>query len=287
MDGTLKVKIAVLGDAMLDLEISGSWNGVCPESSEVTMFKGIKPAILPGGAANVATICTERGATTDLYCNGPGNKDRFWISKLLEGVVKCNRIVWSGDGQLSLKIRGMNGNQVVSRIDADDLSIRGNNNCLESLWLNIDKYDGIIISDYCKGTLNKSNEELLRKIINRASVVVIDSKRIDYSYWQGATAIVPNVKEAALIYGTIDPFAIKELANVKCVFVTHSCDSVMSTVGELPVDKIDDAYVVGAGDAFCAGVTLSLSRGDDFETAGRHGIEIARQYVAKPRKSKL
>ena len=285
----------MLGDLLCDIEIGngGDWNGTCPENEKVILFKGGKVGVYAGGAGNVSCICTENHATTSLWCDGPGQKDKAWVGELVKRVLRCSRVYWSGEGAISLKLRGLCNNLVVSRIDADEITQRKHPFvALEALADDCDRYNAIIVSDYCKGLVCPETEVAIGKIIKNSKVSVIDSKRLDYSLWRGATALVPNANEAARIYSTIDPMEIVQKAGVQACFITRGNNSVLFSDGkinsEIELEKdIQNPYVIGAGDAFAAGVTLALGRGESFMQAGQAGMRLAQQYVSKSRKCQL
>ena len=283
------MKIAVIGDAMLDIETVGSWDGDCPENKAVTKFKGVRPVILPGGAANTAAILANKGVTCDGLFNGPGSRDRLWVSELLKQTLKINRIVWSGVGQICVKVRGIVNNEVAIRIDMDDVSVSGQSSGFDMALLNMDKWDAVVFCDYNKGSFRAETEHIVRELIKKVPITVVDSKRKDYSLWNGATAICPNQDEGASIFGSTDPCVIRNKVGTKCCYVTNGAAgancSFNGLVELIGIDnQVEHPYVVGAGDAFVAGLVMSLVKGDNFITAGQCGVELAHSYVSRPRK---
>jgi D-beta-D-heptose 7-phosphate kinase/D-beta-D-heptose 1-phosphate adenosyltransferase len=282
------MQIAVLGDVLLDIETVGCVDGQCPESN-TKIFKGLKANILPGGAGNVSLLLTKQKVTTDLWCDGPGTKDKAWIGDILKQVLRVNRIVWSGEGTIPLKIRAIAGNEVVSRIDAEEFVPHKNGfPALDMLAKDIQRYDAVIVSDYKKGFVNEHTEEAIIKIVKGAQCCVVDSKRRNYALWMGATALVPNLNEALNIYGSDDPEEIRQMVGVKAVYITRGSDSVLMSCGKgiveiSPSEVVDKPYIVGAGDCFTVGVTMALANGMSFLEAGMAGMSLAGKYVTKPR----
>jgi bifunctional ADP-heptose synthase (sugar kinase/adenylyltransferase) len=280
---------------MADVEISGGggFQGTCPENAEIALFKGGKVGVYAGGVGNVCNLLTANGATVDLFCDGGGSKDKAWIQDLVKRTLRCNRVHFSGEGAVSLKLRGLCDNQVVSRIDCDEITQRKRRFvALEALADDCDRYQAIIISDYCKGLVSDDTEEAIRKIIKRSKISVVDSKRMDYSLWNGATAIVPNLAEAARIYSTIDPLEIVLKAGVGACYITRSGESVLWSDGkvssEIEVDQcIEHPYSVGSGDAFAAGLAMSLAKGETYIKAGQAGVKLAQAYSSRPRKCNI
>ena len=288
------MRIACIGDMIGDLEIGGGWAGVtCPENSEVTLFKGNRVGVYAGGVGNVANILTANKATVDVFCDGGGHREKAWIQDLVKKTLRCNRVHFSGEGAVSLKVRGLCDNQVVSRVDCDEITQRKRKFvALEALADDCDRYDAVVISDYCKGLVADDTEEAIRKIIKRSKCSIVDSKRGDYSLWNGATAIVPNLAEAARIYSTIDPLEIVLKAGVGACYITRSGESVLWSDGnvssEIEVDQcIEHPYSVGSGDAFAAGLAMSLAKGESYIKAGQAGVKLAQAYSSRPRKCNI
>jgi D-beta-D-heptose 7-phosphate kinase/D-beta-D-heptose 1-phosphate adenosyltransferase len=286
------MQVAVLSDSMLDLEVGGTVDGQCPESN-IKIFRGLKANVLPGGGANVASILTKQKVSVDLYTDGPGTKDKAWVGDLLKQVIRVNRIVWSGEGTIPLKIRAIAGNEVVSRIDAEEFVPHKNGfPALDMLAKDIQRYDAVIVSDYKKGFVNEHTEEAIVKIVKGAQCCVVDSKRRNYALWMGATALVPNLTEALNIYGSDDPEEIRQMVGVKAVYITRGSDSVLMSCGKgmveiSPSEVVEKPYIVGAGDCFTVGVTMALANGMSFLEAGMAGMALAGKYVTKPRNSVL
>lgn len=291
------MKIAVIGDSMLDVEVVGQWNGNLVENPSVPLFKGSRVQIHAGGAANVCNVLSNQKVTVDLFTSGPGPRNEAWIADLLKRSTKANRIIFSNEGSIPVKMRGMSTDGLVlARIDGEEKSAyRGPFKALEALLDDVrdKKYDAVIISDYCKGLVCDHNEQVIVDILKHANCGVVDSKRKnDYSCWKHATAITPNQSEALSIYGTSDPCEIVRLVGCKSVYITRGKESVMvgwgDDVAEISVSEdIEHPYIVGAGDAFCAGVTIALAQGKAFLTAGMAGVALAQNYVVRPRKSPL
>lgn len=285
--------MAVCGDVLLDVELHGAVNGVCAENKAIPVFKGCNISVCAGGAANVSMLCRDRHATVSLYCDGPGNKDKAWIGDLLKQTLKGIKVCFSGEGNACLKMRGLHNNQVVTRMDCDEVVQRKHRFvALEALADDCERYNVVVISDYLKGLVCPETEETIRKIIKNSKVCVVDSKRTDSSLWRGATALVPNADEAARIYSTTDPLEIVKMAGVEACYVTRSSESILFSDGkvssEIALEKhIENPYVTGAGDMFAAGIALALGNGESFFCAGQSAMRMAQQYVSKSRKCQL
>lgn len=288
------MKVAVLGDALLDVEVAGRWNGNCPEAP-IPLFCGNRVSVLAGGAGNVANIYRDQRCTVTLYCDGPGQGDRTWIGQLFKQVCQANRIVWSNHSSVSLKVRGIDDhNGVASRIDSDTPFEHGSFDALHELYDDIKwgKYDLVHIADYQKGVVNRDTKDIIADIIGQSIPVVVDSKGKDYSLWGKATALTPNKPDAFKIFGTDDPCEIRDIVGCNVVYLTRGKDGVLMGCQDGMVevgvpDDVTDVYCVGAGDAFSVGVGMALGKRSSYLEAGMMGVKVAQQYVGKPRKGQL
>jgi len=291
------MRIAVVGDLLLDFECRGSTGPTCPENDHISLFRGSHVQVFAGGAGSVSNILTGLRATVDLYCSGPGDKREAWIADLAKKVLRVNRVVFSGQGSIPLKVRGVGHDGVVSsRIDCEEVSAY--TGPFQALDMLLDecrggRYDGVLVSDYCKGTIGKQTEQVVSEIVRSVRCSVVDSKRTsDYGLWHGATALTPNRQEAWATYGTEDPCEIQRLVGSKCVYVTRGADAVLMGCAdgttEIAVDEqIEQKYVVGAGDSFAAAVLVALCQGRSYIEAGMAGVQFAQQYVRRGRKPVL
>ena len=289
------MRAAVIGDMLLDVEIASAAIGpVSSENTKIPVFKGNRVNVMAGGAGNVANILRDMKCTVDLYTDGPGQADRAWIGDLAKRTCKANRIVWSGRGSVSLKMRSVGpDNQVLARMDSDaEPHSTGTFQGLYGLLDDIDRYDCVVISDYAKTVVNPDTEQVIVDILKAAKHSVVDSKRKDYALWKNAEAITPNHLEAMTIYGSGCPVEIMEMVGCKSVFITSSAKPVLLACGdgmeEIPVTgDVSNVYCVGAGDSFVAGLAVALAQGKSYLEAGQAGVELAQKYVARPRKSNL
>jgi D-beta-D-heptose 7-phosphate kinase/D-beta-D-heptose 1-phosphate adenosyltransferase len=103
------------------------------------------------------------------------------------------------------KIRVCASAQQVVRIDreqTDPLTSEYEKKLCEYVETILDQVDGILISDYNKGTLTLAvMERLLSLCLSRGKAVVVDPKGVDYKKYRNALLITPNLKETAATSG--------------------------------------------------------------------------------------
>jgi len=153
--------------------------------------------------------------------------------------------------------------------------------CLHEFYR--DTPDCVVFSDYGKGVFSSQVRNAVQQIIHHNPTVptVVDPKPCEgndaYSnIWDGCTVAVPNNEEAD---GTN--------INAQNLIVTHGDKGIVATgdfgTMAIPCDEVENPQVVGAGDAFTAGIALSLGRRANIVNAARFAVKFATSYVAQPR----
>ena len=159
------IKIAVIGDLMLDEYIMGKVERISPEAP-VPVVKVTEEKFVLGGAANVINNLAALGA--NVYCGGLVGNDNN-AEKLTNAFPKnvdCNLILKADNRPTIVKKRVIAGHQQLLRLDWEEefsINEEEENIIIENLKNHIKDLDAIILSDYNKGLLTKS---LSQKIIN-------------------------------------------------------------------------------------------------------------------------
>ncbi|HWH80412.1 MAG TPA: PfkB family carbohydrate kinase, partial [Candidatus Binatus sp.] len=146
----------------------------------------------------------------------------------------------------------------------------------------LERFDGIVISDYGKGTVH---DELLAALAERLSkkqfICVIDPKKENYDRYRFPTLITPNKNEASDAAGTpIDDerslLAVGDRLvrkwRAKAVLVTRGQDGMSlfrprRAVSHFPTEARDVFDVTGAGDTVVAVCALALACGASYSDA--------------------
>ncbi|MDB5221586.1 MAG: carbohydrate kinase [Chitinophagaceae bacterium] len=195
-----KLKVAVIGDVMLDTYWWGTVDRISPEGP-VPVVAVTKREQRIGGAGNVALNARALGAGVVLI-SVIGKDDE---GKQLTEILNANHIntsfIASGERVTTNKIRIIGRNQQMMRLDAehtDDLA----KNDEEKLIILIEKYinenkpDVIILEDYNKGVLT---EGVIKKIISLCKahniISAADPKRKNFFAFKNITLFKPNLKE--------------------------------------------------------------------------------------------
>ena len=235
------VKIAILGDVMLDQYWWGTVERISPEAP-VPVVRLTKETVVPGGAANVAMNVVGLGARPTLIgCIGNDIAAEQLKKHLRSAKMDCDSLVIANDRPTSLKTRVVAHNQHVVRVDCESREVidtEAEKTITKSLAEKLKDADLLIISDYAKGTLTPTVlSSAIEAARSREIEVLVDPKGKDYSKYRGATMLTPNRREAA----------------EACSLDEHLND-VVSQAGQRLIDDLDlKAIVITEGEK---GMTL-------------------------------
>lgn len=266
-----QLKIAVIGDVMLDRYFHGEVKRISPEAPvPVTKINSIKSVL--GGAANVAANLAY--LECKVYMGGVTGDDenRSLLEKLMDDAgIDHSGLVNSSKRKTITKLRVLGGNQQMLRLDFEETGdlypeeITALSQWLENLL--DDGLDGIIVSDYAKGVCSDSFCQWVIKQGKAYNIpVLIDPKGADWSKYSCCDFITPNLKEmceAAGCQRDNEDAAVVEMArsarqqfNIGNVVVTRSEKGMSlingSQVLHSPASAIEVFDVSGAGDTVAA-----------------------------------
>lgn len=294
------LKIAVIGDVMLDRYFYGEVKRISPEAPvPVTKINSIKSVL--GGAANVAANLAHLDC--QVYMGGVTGDDdnRVLLEKLMDRAgIDHGGLVRSDNRKTITKLRVLGGSQQMLRLDFEETGdltpaeITQLSQWLEGLLDN--GLDGIIVSDYAKGVCSDNFCQWVIKQGHAYNIpVLIDPKGADWTKYRGCDFITPNLKEmceAAGCQRDNEDDAVVEMARVardkfkiKNVVVTRSERGMTlvndSEVLHSPATAIEVFDVSGAGDTVAAtllaGAAGKLSLDDAVYMANRAaGIVVAK-----------
>lgn len=274
------LKIAVIGDVMLDRYFYGEVKRISPEAPvPVTKINNINSVL--GGAANVAANLAHLDCK--VYMGGVTGDDenRVLLQQMMEEAgIDHSGLVKSSSRKTITKMRVLGGNQQMLRLDFEETGDLFPEEIKElSSWLEdlLDEgLDGIIVSDYAKGVCSDSFCQWVIKQGKAYDIpVLIDPKGADWSKYTGCDFITPNLKEMCEAAGCEkdnDDAAVVEMAQaarqkfrIKNVVVTRS-EKGMTLVNEQEVLHSPAAArevfdVSGAGDTVAASLLAAVSGG--------------------------
>ena len=266
-----KVKIAVVGDMMLDEYLIGKVNRISPEAP-VPVVNIEEERFVPGGASNVAN-------------NLRSLDGKVSVKELSLKKIDSSTIVKDETRPTIIKSRVLSQGQQLLRLDWEkdtDISKDIQDKIIKNLEENIEKIDAILLSDYNKGVLTKYLSE---KIINIAKKhnkkIVVDPKPQNFKNYKGATSMTPNRKEILDYFGmkkfeSEEEIAqkmkeLKEELELENVVLTRSEEGISLFEKEhkrIPTVAREVYDVTGAGDTFISTFLLAVSAGADLYEAG-------------------
>jgi D-glycero-beta-D-manno-heptose-7-phosphate kinase len=196
-----KMKIAVIGDVMLDTYWWGNVERISPEAPVpvVAVYKKEKRI---GGAGNVALNIQALNATVAMLTILGDDEDGVQLKQLLHDNNIDTRFIFESKKRITTnKIRIISRNQQMMRLDAehtedvnetDETKLQGQIN----KYILSEKPDVVILEDYNKGILTKNVIEHTIKLCNKKNIcITVDPKRRNFFAYKNATLFKPNLHE--------------------------------------------------------------------------------------------
>jgi len=271
------LKIAIVGDMMLDCYYRGEVKRISPEAP-VPVLEVDNEFYRFGGAANVAlNILKLGGIPYPIGVIGNDNDGRIFKSLAEDFKINISGLIIDDSRPTTAKTRVIAHNQHVVRIDKESkkyLSSEVQEKLIKFIENEIDNLDGIILQDYNKGVLTPA---LIEKIISLANkkdlLITVDPKFNNFFLFNNVTVIKPNRKEAEDVLGmklrndddiTKAGASILEKTNAAYVVLTLSEEGIAVFERNKPVKRMPTvaqivADVSGAGDTVISTLTMALA----------------------------
>lgn len=200
-DSFSKVRVLIIGDAMVDAYIWGRVNRLSPEAPVPIVAVDKKETRL-GGAANVALNVQAMGATP-ILCSVIGNDmyGREFVELMEKQKLSTQAIFRSSKRVTTVKTRVIGNNHHLLRVDEEvesDVSKSDTEEMLQKIIFLIKNsaVDVIVFEDYDKGVIN---HDLIHKVVIEASKkkipVAVDPKKKNFQNYKNVTLFKPNLKE--------------------------------------------------------------------------------------------
>lgn len=260
-----QTRVLVVGDLMMDAYIWGEVERVSPEAP-VPVVKVRRDEFRLGGAANVVNNLAALGCKV-AACGVVGDDDMgLRLGGMLEalGASRAGLMV-DRERPTIVKTRIMAKNQQMLRYDREDASGPSPavaRRLINFLKKNLQRYDGVIVSDYGKGLVTPELMKCLT-VGKGKPPVFVDPKGMDYAMYRGVACLTPNSQEAALasripITGEATVLragrALMKQLGLKQMCVTRGAAGVLALNGRdhrmLPARAREVFDVTGAGDTF-------------------------------------
>ena len=280
---------------MLDQYLSGSTDRLSPEAP-VPVVKIDSQFSVLGGAANVANNLAALGANVSLVGVVGRDDNARILSDILESKGIANQLL-DTDIYTTVKTRVISRNQQMVRVDREEI-FADEDAFVDHLSGVLSFFQGsaIIVSDYAKGVCSPAAMKVILtwSAINGVKVL-IDPKGTDWSKYEGAYLIKPNVKELEELFNTnienkdneISQFGkeVKSRFNIEHVLVTRSEEGmthIHDEVIHVKSRKVDIYDLSGAGDTVIAVLVFLIQQGEDLSIAINKANQAGSYVITKP-----
>lgn len=196
-----QLKVAVVGDVMLDTYWWGNVDRISPEAP-VPVVAVTKREQRIGGAGNVALNARSLGAAVSMISILGKDDDGEQLAALLQqNNIQTKYLVHSEYRITTNKIRIISRNQHMMRLDAelsDDIRTEDEDRLLYAFenYIAAENPDVVILEDYNKGVLTAG---VIRKVIALCQkhniLTSVDPKRKNFFAYEGVGIFKPNLKE--------------------------------------------------------------------------------------------
>lgn len=272
-----QIKVAVIGDIMLDTYWWGKVDRISPEAPVPVVAVGKKEQRI-GGAGNVALNLQSLGAAVTVLSVMGKDDDGTQLTKLFEeNNINTKYLVHSEQRITTNKIRIISRNQHMMRLDAEltsDISKAEEDSLLYAFenFIAAEMPNVVVLEDYNKGVLT---ENVITKIIelcrHHKIVTTVDPKRKNFFAYKGVDIFKPNLKEVKeglnLLSDEVSLAALKDIhvqlrekLKHQISFITLSEKGVFynddKTAAVIPTHIRNVADVSGAGDTVIAVASL-------------------------------
>ncbi|HEV2778909.1 MAG TPA: D-glycero-beta-D-manno-heptose 1-phosphate adenylyltransferase [Actinophytocola sp.] len=265
-------RIVVIGDAILDEWLSGRANRLCREAP-APVVDVARRTVAPGGAANTAVNLAALGADVRLVTAvGDDEGGRELVAELESAGVRTDGVTLEPGRRTVAKRRIVAAEQVMLRVD------EGDHHPLPAAEVRaaLSDCDAVVLCDYGLGALDGGLLETLMPVRDDIPLLVVDAHRVDRWRALRPDLVTPNAEEAAALLD--DPLPaepgkrasflavrgdrLREATGAGTVVVTIDRDgAILLPEGEPTyrtwADPAPDSQTTGAGDTFCAALTVA------------------------------
>lgn len=270
--------VLVVGDVMLDRYWFGDTHRVSPEAPiPIVRVKNIDDR--PGGAGNVALNIASLGCHVTLLGITGNDEAAHKLAAQLKSAAVLQDLCMMENVTTIIKLRVISRHQQLLRLDFEEpLTNVDQNELINRFKKQLANSKLVVLSDYAKGTL--ANPRAFIDAAKAANVpVMVDPKGNDFSIYQGADILTPNMKEFEAIVGAC--LSEKDIAQKgQELLKRYHIGSLLVTRGEDGMTLIEPtqtmhvpAYarevfdVTGAGDTVIGVLAAAYASGLDIKSA--------------------
>lgn len=279
-----KLKVAILGDAMMDMYISGHSSRLAREAP-VPIVDIHEEEYVPGGAANAALNVAALGAQAMFVSVlGQDHEGELLKNYLAQHHVNVSAVIQSPMRRTLTKRRIVANAQTIMRLDSgttSPLDVVTEKKLIQQLANIISDCDALIVSDYGYGCLTPTVIRALANFGKQTNVIITaDSKQLSRFHDVHLTAVKPNYQEAVQLLHLSTEEILKDRVNQIEHFGERIFDIVDTQIAAFTLDKggamlwtnhhqvyrtytklVTEANTIGAGDTYTAALTVGLASG--------------------------
>ncbi len=196
-----KLKVAIVGDSMLDKYVHGVVERISPEAP-VPVLDVKETVSRSGGAANVAMNVQALGATAYLFSLVGKDADGDNLMQILKQNATSKKHIYRTENRITTtKTRIISKNHQMLRIDnevTDDIDNVIEKHIIRSItnFIKKEKPHVLIFEDYDKGMLSPFLIQSITELcIQNKIPVVVDPKKLHFFDYQNCTVFKPNLRE--------------------------------------------------------------------------------------------
>jgi D-beta-D-heptose 7-phosphate kinase/D-beta-D-heptose 1-phosphate adenosyltransferase len=276
LDTAASRRVAVVGDAMLDVYLRGDVERISPEAPvPVVRVRDRRYAL--GGAGNVAQNVRAVGAACDLVAAVGDDPGGTQLRSMLGAIDANLDALVTVDRPTTMKTRIVARSQQVVRVDEEeDADLEGDEvmRLLIAVENAIEAADALVLEDYNKGVLVARVIDVAMQAARAKGIpIVVDPKYRNFFLYRGATIFKPNRRELEAALGAEVDLDHPEA--LPATFDRLGVDHLLLTLGDRGMALISpggvtkrvptvarEVYdVVGAGDTVTAYLALVLAAG--------------------------
>lgn len=282
------IKVAVIGDVMLDTYCWGKVERISPEAP-VPIVTLDNKEIRIGGAANVALNAVSLGASTFVFSViGQDEEGRELKELMQQNNIYVDYLLTSPKRITTNKTRIISRNQQMMRLDAElvnDLDEALEEEMLSAFkkFVTVHQPQVVILEDYNKGVLTEKIIVSIIEICRENNIVTtVDPKRKNFFAYKGATIFKPNLKEVKealnLLFDEIDTDLLNNIHLQLQQTLQHDFSLITLSEHGMFYQGKDDSKIIpshlrniadvsGAGDTVIAVASLVYAASKDIRLA--------------------
>ena len=274
-------RITVVGDTLLDRDLDGRVERICPEAP-VPVLDAVAERARPGGAGLAAALAAADRCDVTLVTALSVDEAGQHLASLLEAAdVDVVDLGLASPTPVKLRLRC--DDRLLLRVDHGGVSgVPGH--ATRAALEAIHAADAVLVSDYGRGL---TAEPAVRRALADTEPLVWDPHPHGAQPVEGCTLVTPNQRETGAADLSSTEQRARELAQ------DLSAASVVVTMGANGALLVDEHRAVlfpappavggdpcGAGDQFAATATVELARGASLDQAVAAAVEAATAFVA-------